>query len=492
MHPHSGAPEIGVTEDEMEDASDSEPTDMRVAHENPEIVTPSEQLRDGEEMTEGLLVPQLVEAKSLSSGETTQDEDDDEEEEMAQNPEPVRILPQSVLDQASVIAERFVSSLSRRESLLADETRSLSCPSPRLSTRSRTASALSLGETFQEAPTPAVDPISSSADNCFELDRGSLRRRDTLSKRDRLLIDKIRTYYEHAEHQDANFSLKRRESLSYIPVGLVRNLSSRLNSIPKEEASVAEKPTSNSRTPSWSVFDLPGLENDQGAGAKLPDPNFEVFQSSNLPYPSVSEIPITDDEFRPSSEMIKVWQEMEMEVNGDLKEHQDSLKSQKDMNSGPSLSQRGKGGPEAKYSEPLIILEESDLSTISEESSVVSPLKSSKDVEEGKLQIDSLGESPDPNEEGRVPRTPVPRIISLGSELEEDLLQQDMEKMKSKVFQLARQYSQRIKNTRPTVRQRGRDTEAHFLKKNLPSVQEEKLDVEDKGKARTVKACCLF
>nr|XP_023658054.1 pleckstrin homology domain-containing family G member 3 isoform X4 [Paramormyrops kingsleyae] len=483
LHPHSGAPEIGVTEDEMEDASDSEPTDMRVAHENPEVVAPSEQLRDGEGMTEGLLVPQLVEAKSLSSGETTQDEDDDEEEEMAQDPEPARILPQSVLDQASVIAERFVSSLSRRESLLADETRSLSCSSPRLSTRSRTASALSLGETFQEPPTPAVDPISSSADNCFELDRGSIRRRDTLSKRDRLLIDKIRTYYEHAEDQDANFSLKRRESLSYIPVGLVRNLSSRLNSIPKEEASVAEKkPISNSRTPSWSVFDLPGLENDQGAGAKLPDPNLEVFQSTKLPSPSVSEIPITDDEFRPSSEMIKVWQEMEMEVNGDLTEHQDSLKSQKNTNSGPSLSQRGKSGPEAKYSEPLIILEESELSTISEESSVVSPIKSSKDGEEGKLQLDSLGESLDPYEEGRVPRIPVPRIISLGSELEEDLLQQDMEKMKSKVLQLARQYSQRIKNTRPTVRQRGRDAEAHFLKKNLPSVQEEKLDVEDKGK----------
>ncbi|XP_023658054.2 pleckstrin homology domain-containing family G member 3 isoform X4 [Paramormyrops kingsleyae] len=483
LHPHSGAPEIGVTEDEMEDASDSEPTDMRVAHENPEVVAPSEQLRDGEGMTEGLLVPQLVEAKSLSSGETTQDEDDDEEEEMAQDPEPARILPQSVLDQASVIAERFVSSLSRRESLLADETRSLSCSSPRLSTRSRTASALSLGETFQEPPTPAVDPISSSADNCFELDRGSIRRRDTLSKRDRLLIDKIRTYYEHAEDQDANFSLKRRESLSYIPVGLVRNLSSRLNSIPKEKASVAEKkPISNSRTPSWSVFDLPGLENDQGAGAKLPDPNLEVFQSTKLPSPSVSEIPITDDEFRPSSEMIKVWQEMEMEVNGDLTEHQDSLKSQKNTNSGPSLSQRGKSGPEAKYSEPLIILEESELSTISEESSVVSPIKSSKDGEEGKLQLDSLGESLDPYEEGRVPRIPVPRIISLGSELEEDLLQQDMEKMKSKVLQLARQYSQRIKNTRPTVRQRGRDAEAHFLKKNLPSVQEEKLDVEDKGK----------
>ncbi|XP_048831503.1 pleckstrin homology domain-containing family G member 3 isoform X2 [Brienomyrus brachyistius] len=485
QQPPSGTPEIGVTEDEMEDASDSEPTDMRVAHENPEIVAASEELRDREEMTECLLVPQLVEAKCLSSGETTQDEDDDEEEEMARDPEPARILPQSVLDQASVIAERFVSSFSRKESLLVEETRSLSCSSPRLNTRSGSASALSLGETFQEPPTPAVDPISSSADNCFELDRGSLRRRDTLSKRDRLLIDKIRTYYEHAEDQDANFSLRRRESLSYIPVGLVRNLSSRLNSIPKEEASVAErKPASNSRTPSWSVFDLPGLENDQGAGAKLPDPNLVVSQSTRLPSQSVSDMPITDDEFRPSSEMIMVWQEMEMEmeVNGDLKEHQDSLKSQKDTYSGPSLSQRAKGGPEAKYSEPLIILEESDLSTISEESSVVSPLKSSKDAEEGKLQIDSLGESLGPYEEGRVPRTPVPRIISLRSELEEDMLQQDMEKMKSKVFQLARQYSQRIKNTRPMVRPRGRDAEVHFLKKNLPSVQEEKLDVEDKGK----------
>ncbi|KPP77692.1 pleckstrin-like domain-containing family G member 3-like, partial [Scleropages formosus] len=447
---------------------------------------------EGEETREELLVPQPLEEKSLSSGETSQDEE--EEEEVGPDLEPARILPPSVLDQASVIAERFANNLSRRESLLTDETRSVSCSSPRPASRSRCGSSLSISteaqekanlhpstssEQLQDPTTPGTEPttFSPSTDNIFEIDRGSQRRRDsTLSKRDQLLIDKIRSYYEHAEHQDASFSLKRRESLTYIPVGLVRNLSSRLNSIPKvEEATMEKKSTPSTRPPSWTVFNLPGLNNDQRR--ERADSKAEKSQRTKPPAQEVSEIAIGDEEFRPSSEMIKVWQNMENDLvfNDPSKEHLVSPKAQEVSCSSQSLSLRSLPNNSSQYSEPLLILEDPDLSTISEESSTVSPLRGSEGVGAGLVQTDG------PQEDGRVPRAPIPRVITLGTEVEEELLMQDMEKMKNKVFQLARQYSQRIKNSHPMVRQRIRETESQLLKKNLPSVQEERSDVDDKG-----------
>ncbi|XP_018583106.1 pleckstrin homology domain-containing family G member 3 isoform X2 [Scleropages formosus] len=490
---HNDAPELGVSEEEMEDASEFELAASISHHGNSETLEPCEEQDEGEETREELLVPQPLEEKSLSSGETSQDEE--EEEEVGPDLEPARILPPSVLDQASVIAERFANNLSRRESLLTDETRSVSCSSPRPASRSRCGSSLSISteaqekanlhpstssEQLQDPTTPGTEPttFSPSTDNIFEIDRGSQRRRDsTLSKRDQLLIDKIRSYYEHAEHQDASFSLKRRESLTYIPVGLVRNLSSRLNSIPKvEEATMEKKSTPSTRPPSWTVFNLPGLNNDQRR--ERADSKAEKSQRTKPPAQEVSEIAIGDEEFRPSSEMIKVWQNMENDLvfNDPSKEHLVSPKAQEVSCSSQSLSLRSLPNNSSQYSEPLLILEDPDLSTISEESSTVSPLRGSEGVGAGLVQTDG------PQEDGRVPRAPIPRVITLGTEVEEELLMQDMEKMKNKVFQLARQYSQRIKNSHPMVRQRIRETESQLLKKNLPSVQEERSDVDDKGK----------
>ncbi|KAJ8290396.1 hypothetical protein GJAV_G00012300 [Gymnothorax javanicus] len=431
--------------------------------------------------------------KTLSSGESS------EEEEEALEVEPSSILPQSVLDQASIIAERFAS-LSRRDSLATDNTRSLSCPSPRVGLGSRSGSAISLSAdvpdktqkltstasepplSHQDQPAHVTDTtmLSPSSDNLFEVDRGSLRRRDsTLSKQDRLLIDKIKSYYELAEHQDANFSIKRRESLSYIPAGMVRNLSSRLNANPKDEPAATEAKASPSVRPaSWAVFNLPGLDKDQPTKPPEVDSGMSVVsQDSKARSQSVNE-----EEFRPSSEMIKVWQDMEMKVIGTQAEPQGALKSRdrgQCRNTGPSLSKKESsrnGTPEAEFSEQLMIFEESDLSTISEESAVSPPAQASA----GK-QPTGLSELHRPRQDGRIPRTPVPRVISLKADEEDDLLLQDVEKMKNKVFQLARQYSQRIKSSRPVVKLRGREAEAQFSMRNLPSVQEERSEREDRA-----------
>ena len=462
-----------------------------------------DEVQDEEEKAETPPVHQQVKVKAPSSGESSEEE---EGEEVAPEEEPSSILPQSVLDQASIIAERFAN-LSRRGSFIADDVRSLSCPSPQLGSRSSSALSLSTEAqdktqrftstaseppvSLQDPPTPVADTttLSPSSDNLFEVDRGSLRRRDsTLSKQDQLLINKIKSYYEHAEHQDASFSIKRRESLSYIPTGLVRNLSSQLNGKPRDKAVATETSGApNVRPSSWTVFNLQGFGKDQKTKTSELDTVVPI-DGQNVKARSHS---VEEEEFRPSSEMIKVWQEMEIEVNGTLTEPPEASKTREGSQCrevSPSLSQNdssNKGKPEAEYSEPLMIFEECDLSTISEESSVspVSPsAKPSPGREVGLGQPASQNETRRPQPEVRVPRAPIPRVISLRANMEEDLVLQDVEKMKNKVFHLARQYSQRIKNSRPVVKQRGREAQGQFGLRNLPSVQEERPEREDRGR----------
>jgi len=125
--------------------------------------------------------------------------------------------------------------------------------------------------------------------------------------------------------------------------------------------------------------------------------------------------------------------------------------------------------------EPLVILEESDESFIS------SPIKNA-------LETDKMQEfQRHPNEEHKlqerhkVHHPPLPNVISVRSTSEDELILQEMAKMKNKVFQLARRYSQRIKNNRPIVKQRPKISENHFVPKSLSSVLEERPRGKEKG-----------
>ncbi|XP_041703503.2 pleckstrin homology domain-containing family G member 3 isoform X3 [Coregonus clupeaformis] len=405
-----------------------------------------------------------------------------------------RILPASVLDQASVIAEHFVSSLSRRGSLVVSEDlRSLGCPSPQPGSKSSSTPCLSteLQEKVQTLVNSTTEPPllleANASTPAPKLDHlMEVERRSTLSKEDRLLIHKIRRYYEHAEHQDASFSIKRRESLSYIPAGLVRHLSRQLNSKPQDQAVPGHRKVSpNNRPTSWSVFDLPGLEKEQSTNNT---PVLEPQKAADIKPRSqnVNDAPVGDEEefFRPSLDMVQVWQDMEMEeVNGSLGKPKGIQGTEDIVHPRSHLSWKGgtsKESPEAEYIEPLRILEESDMGAVSEESPAPSPITTSPDPFSGQKSFQN--KTLKSWERGTVSRAPLPRIISLRSGVEEDLILQDMEKMKNKVFQLARQYSQRIKNSRPVVRQRNREAENHLAPKNLPAVYEEKVQRRDWGR----------
>ncbi|XP_013999331.2 pleckstrin homology domain-containing family G member 3 isoform X4 [Salmo salar] len=470
-----------------------------------EVPEPQSDKEDAmEEQTGASSASQSDDIKTLSSAESSEEEEE-EEVAAAQESGSSSILPPSVLNQASAIAEHFTNTARRGST---DDARSLGCPSPRLP--SRTESTLSLGGEANERPhwlnsscfEPTQDNfggtdltmLSPRDDSLFEIHR---RRDSTLSKQDQLLIDKIKSYYETAEHQDANFSLRRRESLTYIPTGLVKNSVSWFNS--SDESPGTEK----SDTSALATSSAPHPSTSEPDSSKAPDvwdcmtssasfDSLELERSKKLEVVGseaerkdrsrgLQERHIQDEEFRPSSEMIKVWQDMEKrgsrsqgEARGPVKDSEAQQKTSRVA--GPSLCRRSQTPKKNSDSEPddsFMILEEADLSTITEESMSPSPIKSKV------LGLGRTASVRDPRrsrvDEGRLSRAPMPRVIQLRAEEGEEASKEpqspdDAEMAKNKVFQLARQYSQRIKCTTPAPRQR----DVLFGKKNLPCVIEEK------------------
>lgn len=475
-------------------------------------------------------------SKTASSGESS-DEEDEEKEEEAKESEANSILPSSVLDKASAIAQHFTNS-TRRGSLAMDDANSLGCSSPRLP--SSTGSTLSLGgepnEKSHRLTSTSSEPqenfgmtdltqLSPRDDSLFDSDRGCRVRRDSiLSKQDQLLICKIRSYYETAENQDADFCLRRRESLTYIPTGLVRNSVSRFNSIPNDEALAAEKnpspetvqtdpsPLTTSPIPDPSTTEQDSASGPEPLGRMVSSASFDsLFSNEKMKESqdsgfnvkgnlnthrlkarsrSMQEESVQDEEFRPSSEMIKIWQAMERETSISQvvgRGHEKPRGGAQRNSRGASRGLSSRNQTPNKNSEKDI-LEESDLSTITEESMSPSPLKHKVlRVSRSASWKDALKPRGD---EGRVLRAPVPRVVQLRAEAEgeptseEPELLDDAEKAKNKVLQLARQYSQRIKTTKPVVRQRSQDV--LFGRKNLPCL------IEEKESSGTIMSCLAF
>nr|XP_056707672.1 pleckstrin homology domain-containing family G member 3 [Euleptes europaea] len=435
--------------------------------------------------TDGLEPTENVE-KPLSSEE----EEEEEEEEEGSVPSPRSILPLSVLDQASIIAERFTSSLSRRSSLALEEGKDYLTPKQ----ASRSGSILSLdgsekatcrnsGTTEPQNCSLPQEPPAEPSSACseprspgpVEIDRAFCRRKESmLSQQDRLLLDKIKSYYDYAEHQDAGFSIRRRESLSYIPKGLVRNSVFRINSLPQAEPKQEVRKRLGTsvgsgacRTAAWILSNRPAVRPQ----AACSEPGHEENPQ-----------PISEVEFRPPAEMIKVWEEMEKSSR--------QLWNGKAADGGrangrcaePSLRNRLKSQENGfDLHEPLLILEDEDLGAITEESAVPSPENKSP-VEQAvpsrvpwKLMQELRSYEPDQC----LPQLH-PRIMQLAHLTEAELT----EKMKNKVYQLARQYSLRIKGHKPEVHRRLTELEEEMKGGALTGQQE--ADKKGKGKWKPV------
>ncbi|CAI9553461.1 unnamed protein product [Staurois parvus] len=436
----------------------------------------------------------------LDNGATENSEDSktfssEEDEEEAVVHESTSILPPSVLDQASVIAERFVNSFSRRSSLALEDGKVIGHITPKLSSRS--SSLINLDCT-EKIPYPNGNPEFSeshkdvnggvdgtntetkiikvnSVENVFEeKERSTYKRRESiLSSQDRQLIDKIKTYYDKAEHQDASFSIKRRESLSYIPAGLVRNSVFKINSLPRLDQGnyTRERMGSNSnvggsKPVSWE--DTSNLTSNQREAngftnhTQHPGP---ALKNGISEQPA----PVSDEEFQSPIEMIKVWEEIEKQGRWNEKAAHEARKAPTEI----LTSHEDKTENDLESNEPLIIVEESDLSTITEESQTPTP--EGITTEHLTEPTNIMGFS---DQDYKTPVKLHPSILELANCMEEDF----SEKMKNKVYQLARQYSQRIKCNKPAPHRRLREIEEDIRRGSLPSVQEEKAEEKCKLK----------
>ncbi|KAM4713683.1 pleckstrin homology domain-containing family G member 3-like [Anableps anableps] len=463
----------------------------------PEVPQMSEDLHPDED-PEPVELPSSAtldsDSKTLSSAESSEEEEDEREVADEESSSP-SILPSSVLDKASAIAQHFSNSI-KRGSLVQDDVRSLGCPSPRLP--SRTGSMLSLRSESADRPlrlnsnsseppeafgSTDLSVLSPRDDSIFDPDRSIRRRRDsTLSKQDQLLIGKIKSYYENAGNQDITFGLRRRESLTYIPSGLVRSSVSRFNSIPREERVQSNPPASATpqgldplstalqsgaiKAPMVSSYSLDSMKSDQ-----LNSDCEEQHKSRSI------QDDLSEEEFRPSSEMIKIWQALERQISRSQSEDRESSRSTETPK--PSRAASVSSLTRTKsYDHNLGV---SDLSTITEDSLSPSPPKTrTAGLSQTGSQTNILRCFGD---ETVMLRATVPRVVQLraeagGEKPAEDLEQTDkVDKAESKVRLLARRYSQRIRSSSPVVRQR--NPAGRLNKKGLACVVEEK---ESSGK----------
>lgn len=395
-------------------------------------------------------------AKTLSSGESSEDDEKATPEKGGQT---ASILPSSVLDRASAIAQHFTNSI-KRGSPSQEAAPSLGCCSPRLPSRTNSSLSLiaeptdgavqlnsicsDLTEVFN-----ATDLTPPPEDSSFDASRSIHRRREsTLSKQDQLLIGKIKNYYENAGNQDVSWSLQRRESLTYIPTGLVQSSISRLNSIHTDVSTSSSLELHSTLvtelTVSTESLDSQGSE-QRSTGPEVPGESL-ISKSKDL-----RSNQLEDEQFRPSSEMIRIWQEMERDI---------SVTQCEDR--GDEESKEASGNTNAAAFIQTTSLSGADLG--STEDSTNTSLANLAGSLKNTLKVFGAVSF----------KVPVPRVAQLKAEAEERRPsgnQEDVDRSKSKVLHLARQYSQRIKTSSPVVRQRSQG----FLlsKKSLPCVVEE-------------------
>ncbi|KAM9798309.1 pleckstrin homology domain-containing family G member 3-like [Neosynchiropus ocellatus] len=211
----------------------------------------------------------VADSRALSSGESSDDEDREKD--------PPRILPPSVLNQAGDIANHV--SCIRRPSWVRPQT-------PR-STGGLHTPVSELAADPGRGRRSEPDGFAGTPEGRRYSDSGGRQRRDSfLTRHDRLLIGKIKSYYESAATQDSSLGLQRRESLNHIPTGLVRTSVSRFNNAPDVPACSASEASCSAPlgpTVSRQASDPAGLES-------------------------------VEEEFRPSSEIIRIWQTMEQQT----------------------------------------------------------------------------------------------------------------------------------------------------------------------------------
>ncbi|XP_069586241.1 pleckstrin homology domain-containing family G member 3 [Ranitomeya imitator] len=458
-------------------------TTSGVALESILATTDSQPFKEGTESYSDVCKP--LENGIIDHAEDIKAFSSEEDEEEVNVHESSSILPSSVLDQASVIAERFINNLSRRSSLALEDGKAIGYITPRHLSRSSSLINLdgsdrivcqngssdflkSHQDVLPNGEKSCVEASLSkvnSVENVFEEKQrpiGKLRE-SVLSYQDRQLIDKIKTYYDKAEHHDVAFSIKRRESLTYIPAGVVKNSIFKMNTLPayKNQRPRAEIPSSspiseNSQHPTY--VGVSALEEKVGP----------AFSITPMELPSISsksdvlekQLLVSDEVFKCSSEMVKVF---------------DQIEKSKNANDSSIIYQSRFVENPVQPDEPLIIIEESDLGTIREEYQNHTPNNSPPEQMRNQGNNESFS-----GQDYKTPTKESPTFLELANYIDVNL----SDNVKNRVYQLARQYSQRIKCNKPVAYRRLWEIEDDMRRGSLPTVKEEKN--ERKCKLKTV------
>ncbi|XP_030200857.1 pleckstrin homology domain-containing family G member 3 isoform X5 [Gadus morhua] len=448
----------------------AEPPAAEAPTAEPPTAEPAVKVKNREEASSA---SQDSDSKTLSSEESSEEED---HEEAVKGRKATSILPTSVLSRAGAIAQHFQGS-TRRPSQASDDALSPNCLSPRLSSRTGSIHSPKITSPCSDGPEvfrPADANMLSPRDDDGGVTGGAPQRRDsTLSKHDQLLIGKIKSYYEVAESHDPAFCLRRRESLTSIPTGLVRNSVSHFNCIPTDTPHPGEgvqgKPSSSAADDNGRAPGEPDSGDQGGIHMKAVSYQQEgtaVIVGGSVGYSSaLATAPVLQEEFRSSSEMIQIWQAMEHDLS------RPSVRRRETPIQAARSSRTAAGGLPAN---PNSDGEKggSDLGTIAEETPSVSKQRTNGPAGRAGSLRETLklwGEA--------VPVVRPPRVLELRGQtqgqsvqLEKDS-QDDLDSAKSKVLSLARQYSQRIKTSKPTVRVQAADP--RLGKRALASVVEE-------------------
>uniref|UniRef100_UPI00398EB990 nuclear envelope pore membrane protein POM 121C n=1 Tax=Pristiophorus japonicus TaxID=55135 RepID=UPI00398EB990 len=216
-----------------------------------------------------------------------------------------------------------------------------------------------------EVELPATEKMLSMSPT-ERLEKSNVGKKDILQmENDRLLIEKIKNYYETAEMTNDQFYLQRRESISFIPTGVVRDSILRFNYKMKHESirEIHGDKASGSVPRPCTASHASGPDSRLGH-AEAPRPSGR--QERGLPAEGTA-TPLcnghgnsgeseSETEFKSCAEIIKVWREMERAAHF-CHEHEPwhgYAKAAK-MNKGSAEH------PDTGFSEPLLILEDSDL-----------------------------------------------------------------------------------------------------------------------------------
>ncbi|XP_030073949.1 pleckstrin homology domain-containing family G member 2 isoform X2 [Microcaecilia unicolor] len=194
-------------------------------------------------------------------------------------------------------------------------------------------------------PEGGEEPLCSSVDKCERT--ASLKRDSALTQDDRLLIEKIKNYYEATETN--SFYLNRRESVSYIPTGVVKDSILRFNYILQQESK-------KDQCQQGEGYCLSLVVTSQPSRVSLPNNVEQVLDSGGDGKCQRSQEPICDSDYSSCAEIRKAWKDKEKR-NTSTQKLSGALKRGKKNKKALDAHQ------ENPFNETLVIVEESDLDT---------------------------------------------------------------------------------------------------------------------------------